>query len=149
MKKFAWILAAAAMVLLAGCKKDGGNAATEVGKWYGYNTRDSKDDVAYVLDLKADKTADFIISAWGERYQGTYTYDGKVVKLSWNKHLTRPNAMSYLDVYGEYCTRPENLYKHWDDAGLYETSLMEIGFTYSGNTGEIDMANKPCYAERQ
>ena len=46
MKKLAIILAAFAMVF-AGCTKPGGDeSATEVGKWYGYNTPDSKDDVA-------------------------------------------------------------------------------------------------------
>ena len=66
MKKLFIALAVAALCFAA-CKPedkpkdDSGN--TEVGLWYGYNTPDSKDDVAYVLDLKKDGTADFIISA--------------------------------------------------------------------------------------
>ena len=146
MKKIAVILAAFAM-LFASCTPD----STEVGKWYAYNTPDSKDDVAYVLELNSDKTADFIISAWGCRWQGTYTYDGKVVKLTWNKYYARP---AYHDTYGESPCLPKNLYEHWtpanesEDANEYGATL-EIKFTYSGDKGEIDMFNKPCQAERQ
>ena len=149
MKKIAVILAAFAM-LFASCTPD----STEVGKWYGYNTPDSKDDVAYVLELNADKTADYIISAWGCRWQGTYTYDGKVVKLTWNKYYYRLNATDYHETYGESPCLPKNLYEHWtlanesEDANQYGATL-EIKFTYSGDKGEIDMFNKPCYAERQ
>ena len=151
MKKLAIILAAAAM-LFAGCNKD--DNASEVGKWYAFNRPGEKDDVAYVLELKSDNTADFIISAWGCRWQGTYTYDGQVVKLTWNKYLYRPNAMNYVETYNESPVHPDNLYKHWEvandseDANQYG-AVIEIKFTYSGDTGEIDMFNKPCVAERQ
>ena len=50
MKKIGIIMAAAAMFLLSACQKD---SASEVGKWYGYNQPGYKDDVAYVLDMKA------------------------------------------------------------------------------------------------
>lgn len=151
MKKFAVILAAVAM-LFASCDPD--DSASEVGKWYGYNTPDSKDDVAYVLDLKADSSADFIVSAWGQRWQGTYTYDGKFVYLTWNKYYARPNATAYWDAYGESACLPKNLYEHWtlaadsEDANMYGATI-KISFTYSGDTGEIDIFNKPCHAERQ
>ena len=133
-------------------KDDSGN--TEVGLWYGYNTPDSKEDVAYVLELKKDGTADFIISAWGCRYQGPYTYDGKVVKLTWEKYLCRPNAINYMEIYNDYPTLPQNLYLHWEDGTTSEDAyqygeVIEISFTYSGDMGEIDMFNKPCVAERQ
>ena len=145
------ILAAATMVLFTGCKKDSGNEnASEVGKWYGFNMVEDapdKDDVAYVLDLKSDKSVDFIISAWGERYQGTYTYDGAVVTVNYTKILSRPSAIDYVDIYDESPCAPANLYKHWVESE--GSGTREIKFTYSGNTGEIDMANKPCYAERQ
>ena len=157
MKKLAILMAAAAL-LFVGCKpnveEDDKAGQTEVGLWYGYNTPDSKDDVAYVLELKKDGTADFIISAWGCRWQGTYTYDGKVVKLTWKKYLYRPNAMDYIEAYNDYPTLPQNLYLHWEDGTTSEDAnqygaVIEIKFTYSGDTGEIDMFNKPCVAERQ
>ena len=157
MKKLAILMAAVAL-LFVGCKpnveEDDNAGQTEVGLWYGYNTPDSKEDVAYVLELKKDGTADFIISAWGCRYQGPYTYDGKVVKLTWEKYLYRPNAINYMELYNDYPTLPQNLYLHWedgttsDDANQYG-AVIEISFTYSGDTGEIDMFNKPCVAERQ
>ena len=144
-------LAAATLVLFTGCKKDSGNENTsEVGKWYGFNMVENapdKNDVAFVLDLKSDKSVDFIISAWGERYQGTYTYDGAVVTISYNKYITRPNAVAYEEAYGESPCAPANLYKHWVEGE--GSGTLEIKFTYTGNTGEINRANKPCYAERQ
>ena len=149
MKKIAMIMAAAAMTLFIGCNK-GGNApeGSEVGKWYGFNAPEDKTDVAYVLDLKEDKSADFIISAWGERYQGTYTYDGEVITITYTAILSRPNAWDYQEEYGESPCAPENLYKHWSEA-VPASGTKEIAFTYTGNTGLIDVANKPCYAERQ
>ena len=118
MKKLAILMAAVAL-LFVGCKpnveEDDNAGQTEVGLWYGYNTPDSKEDVAYVLELKKDGTADFIISAWGCRYQGPYTYDGKVVKLTWEKYLYRPNAINYMELYNDYPTLPQNLYLHWED----------------------------------
>lgn len=169
MKKLVYILAAAAMVLLTGCKKDnkGGKDATEVGKWYAYNVlydgTVNKNDIVYVLELKADKTADFMITAWGSRWQGPYTYDGKVVKITWNKFLFRPAALSDdWTVNGTfiYCTEPDHIYDKWqswssqvsDEYGQDPDQFgqtLEISFTYSGDTGEIDLVNKPCPAERQ
>ena len=157
MKKLAILMAAVAL-LFVGCKpnveEDDNAGQTEVGLWYGFNTPDSKEDVAYVLELKKDGTADFIISAWGCRYQGPYTYDGKVVKLTWEKYLYRPNAINYMEIYNDYPTLPQNLYLHWEDGTTSEDAnqygaVIEISFTYSGDTGEIDMFNKPCVAERQ
>lgn len=163
MKKLAIILAAAAMMFVTGCKKDNGGSgtATEVGKWYAYNVLEGgtvdKNDVAFVLELKADKTADFMICAWGSRWQGTYTYDGKVVKLQYNKFLFRGNAAEL----GHNSVDPAHLYEWWNSYDLNNPpqdvfqrpddfgQVIEIGFTYSGNNGTINMANKPCPAERQ
>ena len=159
MKKIIWIFAAAALVLFSGCNKDnkGSESATEVGKWYGYNPLEDgtydKNDVAIVLDLKADKTADLMLTAWGSRWQGTYTYDGKVVKLKWNKFLFRGNAAAL----GHNAVSPDHLYEWWESFDQQEIfqdpnifgSTIEIKFTYSGNKGTIDVANKPCPAERQ
>ena len=159
MKKLAIFMAAVALVC-AGCskeKEDENSSSTEVGKWYAYNTADSKEDVAYVLELKADGTADFIISAWGERWQGTYTYDGKVVKLTYNKFLVRDKAW----VLGNDATSPEHLDDWWVDFALGQNlpegdydpdefgKTLSISFTYKGDKGEINIANKPCPAERQ
>ncbi len=159
MKKLAWIFAAAAIVLFSGCNKDKGNDAqvTEVGKWYGYNPQENgtanKNDVAIVLELKADNTADLMLTAWGSRWQGTYTYDGQVVKLKWNKFLFRGNAGEL----GDDAVSPLHLYEWWtvyDKQEVFQNpdqfgSVIEIKFTYSGNKGTLDIANKPCPAERQ
>lgn len=160
MKKLAYILAAAA-VLFCGCNKNDDSSTSEVGKWYGYNTFEdgnyNKNDVAYMLDLKSDKSADFIISAWGSRWEGTYTYDGEEVKLTWNKYYARP-AASPLAEAGEDPCAPENLYKWWNEVGAkdegYEAAsqygdVLTIKLTFKGDKGTIDMFNKPCVAERQ
>ena len=161
MKKIAYILAAAA-VLFCGCNKDDDSTSTsEVGKWYGYNTSAdgtyNKNDVAYMLDLKSDKSADFIISAWGCRWEGTYTYDGEEVKLTWNKYYARPNASTLIETVNNPCS-PENIYKFWteigeNDEGYQAASqygdVLTIKLTFKGDKGTIDMFNKPCVAERQ
>ena len=161
MKKLAYILAAIA-VLFCGCNKEDESSTSEVGKWYGYNTFEdgsyNKNDVAYMLDLKADKSAEFIISAWGCRWQGTYTYDGQEVKLTWNKYFARPAAIPLVDAgYDNPCS-PENIYKWWNEVGEkdegYESAseygeVLTIKFTFKGDKGTIDMFNKPCVAERQ
>ena len=160
MKKLGMILAAAAMVLFFGCTDNNETDSTsEVGVWYAYNTPDSKDDVAYALELRSDGKADFIISAWGCRWQGTYTYDGKEVKLTWNKYLCRLAAIPSEEAGHDKPCAPENLYKWWEEAvatdEAYEQDanrfgqVITISFTYKGDTGVMNMANKPCKAERQ
>lgn len=156
MKRLAWIFAAVAMVLFSGCNKPN-ESATEVGKWYGYNPTENgfdRDDVAILLDLKADKSADLMLTAWGCRWQGTYTYDGSVVRIKWNKFLVRGNA----SVLGHDAVSPNHLYEWWvgfdkDENSFQDPdqfgSTIEVKFTYSGNKGTIDIANKPCPAERQ
>lgn len=161
MKKLALILASAAMMLLAGCNKEEGKS--EVGKWYAYNTADSKNDIALVLELKADGTADYMITAWGCRWRGPYTYDGKVVKITWNKYLARPAALSegWQDANGNfiYCTEPAHIYDKWQELTILQGddeieanrfgATIEIPFTFSGDTGTMEAANKSYPAERQ
>ena len=161
MKKLAYLLAAAA-VLFCGCTKDDDSSSTsEVGKWYGYNTDEDGNydtgDVAYMLDLNADKSAEFIISAWGCRWQGTYTYDGAEVKLTWNKYFARPNAVAISETGEDPCS-PENLYKWWTEIGSTDEGygaaseygkVLTIKLSFKGDKGTIDMFNKPCVAERQ
>lgn len=161
MKKLGLIIASAAALLLAACNGNDDNkeSGTEVGLWYAYNTPDSKDDVAFVLDLRADSSAEFIISAYGCRWQGTYTYDGAVVSLTWNKYLSRLAAIPSEEAGYEHPCAPENLYKWWEEVSSqderYETDatqfgqVIEIAFTYEGDKGVINLANKPCVAERQ
>jgi uncharacterized lipoprotein YehR (DUF1307 family) len=156
MKKFGIILTAAAMFLLSACGKEDDS---EVGKWYGYNVAGYKSDVAYVLDMKADASVDFIIVAWGARMQGTYTYDGKIVTVNVKKYLGREAAIPLSATLPNPCA-PENIYKLWqelsegtqgydDVAGYTENDVLKISFTYKGDKGVIDLFNKPCEAERQ
>ena len=156
MKKFGIILAATAMFLLSACGKDDDS---EVGKWYGYNVAGDKSDVVYVLDMKADASVDFIITAWGVRMQGSYTYDGSTVTINVKKYLGREAAIPLSETLPNPCA-PENIYKLWlelpvntpeyeDAAGYTENGIFKVAFTYKGNKGEINVFNKPCEAERQ
>ncbi len=129
----------------------------EGDKWYGYNSADNKNDVALVLELKADNSADFIITAWGDRWQGAYTYDGETVKLTWTKFLSRPAAVPLSEQGIDPCA-PENIYKYWVEvsagsedyanAGMFG-DVISIGFTHTGDTGTLNIANRDFPAERQ
>ena len=162
MKKLAYILAAAA-IMLCGCNKDDASTS-EVGKWYAYNFNEEgtvyKNDIAIVLDLKADKTVDFIITAWGDRWQGTYTYDGKEVKITWNKYMGRPAATSdYWETVNRIPVAPENIYKDWNpfDPEHEENfndpnqfgSVISVPFTFKGDSGTIPFVGREWPAERQ
>ena len=156
MKRFGIALAVADMFMFSACEKDSGS---EVGKWFGYNIKGDKSDVALVLDMGADGSVDFIITAWGVRMLGEYTYDGKVVTIHVKQYKVRPNAESLAGVGKDPCA-PKNIYEWWNDAPVgsegYEDAssytddgVFQLNFTFKGNTGEMQAFNKPYWSERQ
>ena len=62
----------AALVLLSSCTKPGNS---EEGQWFCYEGGGEQQARLY-LELKNGK-ADLIITAWGTRYQGPYTYNAE------------------------------------------------------------------------
>lgn len=141
---------------LFACNKDNEKDTTtdETGKWFAYND-DSKQDVVFYLELK-DGKADFIICAWGDRYQGPYILkDGKIT-ISISKFLWRGNAAAL----GHDAVSPENLFNGWssyDPNSTDENShpafvdgpVIEFEFSWEGDEAEINYANRPVKAIRQ
>jgi hypothetical protein len=152
--KFMPALLIAVTTLLACDKDDKETATDETGKWYAYND-EAKQDVVFYLELK-DGKADFIISAWGDRYQGPYTLkDGKIT-ISISKFLWRGNAAAL----GDAAVSPGNLFNGWNsyvpdssDENSHGPSVdgpkVEFDFSWNGDEAVINYANRPVKAFRQ
>ncbi|MBR4811237.1 MAG: hypothetical protein IKX55_07000 [Bacteroidaceae bacterium] len=142
---------------LFACNKDDEKEATtdETGKWYAYND-ESKQDVVFYLELK-DGKADFMICAWGDRYQGPYTLKDGKISISISKFLWRGNAAAL----GDAAVRPDNLFNGWSsddpDTSSDENShspsvngpVVEFEFSWNGDEAIINYANRPVKAFRQ
>lgn len=98
----------AAVVLFAGCTKPSGS---EEGQWFCYEG--GQENTRYYLELKGGQ-ADFIITAWGTRYQGPYVYNAEEGTLTINYETlkTRYVAMEEPDK----ATLVSNLFKDWPGA---------------------------------
>ena len=152
--KFMPALLIAVTTLLACDKDDKETATDETGKWYAYND-EAKQDVVFYLELK-DGKADFIISAWGDRYQGPYTLKDGKLSISYSKFLCRGNAA----VLGDAAVSPENLFNGWSsyvpdssDENSHGPSVdgpkVEFDFSWNGDEAVINYANRPVKAFRQ
>lgn len=148
MKKVLFALMSAALVLLTGCNKPGDS---EEGQWYGYEGNGTE-QVRLYLELKGGQ-ADLIITAWGTRYTGPYTYnaeDGRLV-LNYDKCLTRYVAMEEPDK----ATQVSNLFKDWPGASEADHVILDkpikMTFTVNGNKAicDIDTVNKPVEMTRK
>lgn len=108
MKKVLFALMSAALVLLTGCNKPGDS---EEGQWYCYENNGQ--DARLYLELKNGK-ADLIITAWGTRYKGPYTYnkDNGELTIPYESCLTRYVAMEEPDK----ATTISNLFNDWPGA---------------------------------
>lgn len=145
MKKLLLAIMSIAVVLMTGCNKD---ENSEQGKWYAYE--DGTTHTRLYLELKNGK-ADLIITAWGDRYNGSYTYDAVEGKLVINNatQTVRGNAGEL----GENSTLTSNLFNGWPGATSADhISLgptIEMGFKVNGNTAtcsfvglEMEMTRK-------
>lgn len=146
MKKLLLAIMSVALVLMTGCKKD---ENSEEGKWYAYEKGDATYTRLYI-ELN-DGKADLIITAWGDRYKGSYTYnaeEGKLV-ISNATQTVRGNAGEL----GENSTLTSNLFNGWPGATSADhISLgptIEMGFKVNGNTAtcsfvglEMEMTRK-------
>lgn len=130
MKRLLLAIMSVAMVLMTGCKKD---ENSEEGKWYAYEKGDATYTRLYI-ELN-DGKADLIITAWGDRYNGSYTYDAVEGKLVINNatQTVRGNAGEL----GENSTLTSNLFNGWpgptsaDHIALGAT--FELGFKVNGD----------------
>lgn len=129
MKKVLFALMSAALVLLAGCTKPGNS---EEGQWFCYEN-DNQHARLYI-GLNGGQ-ADLIITAWGTRYTGPYTYnaaDGKL-SINYNKTYTR-----YVGVEEpEKCTLVSNLFNDWPGPSGADHVILdapiEMVFTVNGD----------------
>ena len=125
------------MLLFAGCNKD--NSASEEGQWYCYENGGQA--ARLYLELKGGK-ADLIITAWGVRYKGNYTYaeDGTLtITYGSDGVLTRYVGMEEP----EKCTLVSNLFNDWPGPSgadhVILPSPIVMNFKVKGDTATLDM----------
>ena len=89
MKKL-FVLALAALMTFAACSDEddnSGNGSGEVsldGRWNALRNSDHPDDYAFSLIFNGDKL-DLYIIAWGQHYEGTYTYANNNIAFNISK----------------------------------------------------------------
>ena len=130
MKKLLFALMSAALVLLTGCNKPGDS---EEGQWYCYEN--GQQHARLYLELKNGK-ADLIITAWGTRYQGPYTYnkDNGELTITYDSVKTRYVGMEEP----EKCTLISNLFNDWPGPSEADHVILDkpikMVFTVDGDT---------------
>ena len=135
MKRLLYLIPMLALLLAVGCNPDE-NASIE-GQWYCYEQEGLH--TRLYLELK-DGKADLIITAWGDRYKGTYTYSESDKKLTINyaTKLERGNAGEL----GENSTLTSNLFNDWPSATSADhvnlSNPIEMGFEVDGDTAVCD-----------
>lgn len=148
-------MAAIAAFALSSCNKEEENNTSEVGKWYSYDNAE-KTKVGLVIELKANGSADLIITAWGERWLGTYTYEESQITFTYTQFQRRFKAWESA----EEATDINHLYDWWDDESRidpyadYEPDFFggktfKLDFKVNGKTAETVIANRPMTLERQ
>ena len=124
-----------ALLLAVGCNPEE-NSSIE-GQWYCYEQEGLH--TRLYLELNNGK-ADLIITAWGERYKGTYTYsesDGKLT-INYSTRLARGVAGEI----GEKSTLTSNLFNDWPSDTSVDhvilSSPIVMNFLVEGDTAVCD-----------
>ncbi len=107
MKKVFVLAATALMLLFSGCNKEESKNSIE-GEWYCYEN--GEQHTRLYMGLK-DGKADLIITAWGDRYKGSYTYDEakQTLSISYTEKICRGVAGELQ----EQSTLTSNLFNGW------------------------------------
>lgn len=130
MKKLFVLAAAAIMVLFAGCNKE--NGASEEGQWFCYEN-DGQATRLY-LELKGGK-ADMIITAWGVRYKGDYTYNDGTVTITYKSGGCLTRYVGGEEP--EKATSISNLFNDWPGPTSADhvifSSPIKFGFDVDGD----------------
>ena len=134
------------MLLFAGCNKE--ESGSVEGKWYCYEN--GEQHTRLYIGLENGK-ADLIITAWGDRYKGSYTYDTakEMLTITGAEQICRGNAGEL----GDQSTLTSNLFNGWPGATEADHvnlgSTLEIAFKVSGNKAtcqfvglELEMVRK-------
>lgn len=111
MKKFVFIALAAFALVASGCKPEGAkqeDSNSIEGQWFCYENAGQA--ARLYLELKGGK-ADMIITAWGVRYKGDYTYKDGTLTITYKSDgcLTRYVAGEEP----EKATSISNLFEDW------------------------------------
>ena len=118
------------LLLFAGCNKE--NSASEEGQWYCYEHGGQA--ARLYLELKGGK-ADLIITAWGVRYKGDYTYKNGKVTLTFKSDGVQTRYVGSEEP--DKATAIENLFKDWPFASAYDHviwgSPIVFGFDVDGD----------------
>ena len=95
------------MLLFSGCTKEESKNSIE-GKWYCYEN--GEQHTRLYVGLENGK-ADLIITAWGDRYKGGYTYDEakQTLSIAYTEKICRGVAGELL----EQSTLTSNLFNGW------------------------------------
>ncbi|MBO4340327.1 MAG: hypothetical protein J5835_02720 [Bacteroidales bacterium] len=148
MKKVLFAFLCAAMALFTGCNKPGDS---EEGQWYGYD--DGGQHTGLYIELK-DGRADLIISAWGDRYKGTYTYSSEDARLSISpsEKIVRGTGWEI----GDDATLTSNLFEGWPgpteaDHDINLGNPIVFSFQINGDSAVCQNAviNKPYQMTRK
>ena len=127
------------MLLFAGCNKEEGSVE---GKWYSFDKGGPQNPSLY-LELKNGK-ADMIITAWGDRYKGDYTYKDGTLTITYKSDgfLTRYQGSEEP----EKATALDNLFNDWPGATEGDHtplgSPIVIGFKVDGDNAVFNYEDK-------
>ena len=107
MKKVFVLAATALMLLFLGCTKEESKNSIE-GNWYCYEN--GEQHTRLYVGLENGK-ADLIITAWGDRYKGSYTYDEakQTLSIAYTEQICRGVAGELQ----EQSTLTSNLFNGW------------------------------------
>ena len=134
MKKLLYIFVALAAMLTVSCKKD--DSAAIEGTWMVHMDGELAANIRLAMILK-DGKVDYMVTAWGERYTGTYTYADGVISM----HFTKFYATGSTG-YPDDITSLDNF--HWVEVFPYEDKAISP-MTYkitehyiNEQTGEVE-----------
>lgn len=135
MKRLLYLIPLLAVLLAVGCNPEE-NSSIE-GQWYCYEQEGLH--TRLYLELK-DGKADLIITAWGDRYKGTYTYSESEKKLTIN--YTTTLARGNAGELGQNATLTSNLFNDWPSATsadhVLESNPIVMGFEVDGDNAVCD-----------
>lgn len=135
----------AALVLFSGCNKP---EDTEEGQWYCYEN--GVTHTRLYIELKSGK-ADLIITAWGDRYKGPYSYNAEEGKLTinWEEVIRRGNAAEL----GDKSTLTSNIFNDWPSATEKDPITLEkpivMDFKITGDKATCEFVGLNLELERK
>ena len=148
MKRIIYLLSIA-LVALVSCNKTDDSSTSLDGRWNAPRFADQPDDYAFSLIFKGNKLDAYII-AWGEHFEGTYTFADDVLKYNITKAYNawsdvafddKGNMISWSWMAGDMDQETFKLIDGYDwydmtseDLADRKSILSEFSFKVRGNT---------------